>query len=945
MKTSKCQLLFALAFGYWFLAPTEAALIHRYSFTNDARDSAGTADGTLAGGATIAGGQVLLDGSSGYVNLPNNLVSTLTNVTFEAWITDNGSAGWARIYDFGNSVGGEDQQGGGIQNMFLSLPSGGGTLRGAYSLSDGGASEQLLEMTGRPAVGEEAHIVWTSDAASHTGRLYVNGLRVAENPNMTLTPAAIGPTVNDWLGRSQYNDPYFNGSINEFRIYDTALNAVEVAGSFAGGADTPSTDPGAIQTLSFQVGTNMIVGNSQGSTVVADFAKVQAVNLAGVPGLTYQSSATNVVTVSPAGQLQAVAAGSATVTATYGGKSAAQTVIVKAREGLVIAGTLYVDLRASDPSAGTATWVNRMSFGNFTAVGSPTLETNVAGTGISGVLFNGTTDAYVGPNTVPDLDGNSDRSVEVWAFNPQIAQEETLVAMGYRGTTRRNLSVNYGSNGSYGAVGHWADDLGWTTAVPAAGQWHYIVYTYDGANTARIYADAVLKTQRTLGGPLDTFPNQPIKLGAQGAADGTSLNFGQALSGYIGAVRVHGGLLSAADIFNNYLLGINLTGTEALQSVKLQADSPLTVNGFSQATLVASFASGTNADVTAFATYQSSDPAVVTVSSNGLLHALAIGSVTLTASYQGKQDTKTVQVVGAAKPILQHRWSFNDTPGSGTVTDSVGQVSGTLNGGATLGGGEVTFDGASGYIEFPPDLLTNYHSITIETWVTDQGSANWARIFDFGNSVGGPGQQGGGLQNMFLSLPSGNRNLRGAYSLNDGGASEQLLEWLGNRPPVGTKAHIAWTTDGATRTGILYVNGQQVGSNTNMTLTPADLGPTSNDWLGRSQYNDPYFNGAMDEFRIYNGALSSGDVAADYAAGPDTLPVAVSSPKLDVARSGAGITLSWPATAAGFVLESSAVLGSSASWQAVTASPVLSNGQNTVTVATGNAAAYYRLRK
>ena len=35
--------------------------------------------------------------------------------------------------------------------------------------------------------------------------------------------------VNNWLGRSPWGDPLFDGSIDEFRIYDTALSAAEVA--------------------------------------------------------------------------------------------------------------------------------------------------------------------------------------------------------------------------------------------------------------------------------------------------------------------------------------------------------------------------------------------------------------------------------------------------------------------------------------------------------------------------------------------------------------------------------------------------------------------------------------------------------------------------------------------------------------------------------------------
>src|SRR5438045_1697582 len=61
-------------------------LIHRYSFTSDASDSVGGANGTAAGGATFNGsGSVVLDGVSGHVSLPAGIVSNLTAVTIETW--------------------------------------------------------------------------------------------------------------------------------------------------------------------------------------------------------------------------------------------------------------------------------------------------------------------------------------------------------------------------------------------------------------------------------------------------------------------------------------------------------------------------------------------------------------------------------------------------------------------------------------------------------------------------------------------------------------------------------------------------------------------------------------------------------------------------------------------------------------------------------------------
>ena len=46
--------------------------------------------------------------------------------------------------------------------------------------------------------------------------------------------------------------------------------------------------------------------------------------------------------------------------------------------------------------------------------------------------------------------------------------------------------------------------------------------------------------------------------------------------------------------------------------------------------------------------------------------------------------------------------------------------------------------------------------------------------------------------------------------------------------------HVAVTLNGAT--GILYVDGVEVGRNSAMTLKPSDMGATTQNWIGRSQY-------------------------------------------------------------------------------------------------------------
>jgi hypothetical protein len=48
-----------------------------------------------------------------------------------------------------------------------------------------------------------------------------------------------------------------------------------------------------------------------------------------------------------------------------------------------------------------------------------------------------------------------------------------------------------------------------------------------------------------------------------------------------------------------------------------------------------------------------------------------------------------------------------------------------------------------------------------------------------------------------------------------------------------------------------------------MDFPPFQIGNTPRNWIGRSQFaNDPYLNGKVDDFRIYNGALTADEIAA-----------------------------------------------------------------------------------
>jgi hypothetical protein len=68
----------------------------------------------------------------------------------------------------------------------------------------------------------------------------------------------------------------------------------------------------------------------------------------------------------------------------------------------------------------------------------------------------------------------------------------------------------------------------------------------------------------------------------------------------------------------------------------------------------------------------------------------------------------------------------------------------------------------------------------------------------------------------------------------------------------------------------LYLDGTLIGSG------PAHVNPFttqySNFWIGRSQFShDPFYSGAINELRTYNGALTGAQILSDYQAGADVV--------------------------------------------------------------------------
>ncbi len=222
------------------------AIIHRYSFDGSgdtANDTVGDADGEIVNTTITGTGSLVLAGvtSDQYVKLPEGLVSTLTDATFEVWTTWSGGNQWQRIFDFGSSTNGPGMQGTGETYLFLTPsanPSSNGTrtLRAIFT-TDGTSGETIAAASAALPTAAISHIAVVFDDTNNELALYLNGVSVASATSFTGRLSTL-IDENVWLGRSNYSaDNEYGGSLHEFRIYDAALNAAQIQTSFASGPD------------------------------------------------------------------------------------------------------------------------------------------------------------------------------------------------------------------------------------------------------------------------------------------------------------------------------------------------------------------------------------------------------------------------------------------------------------------------------------------------------------------------------------------------------------------------------------------------------------------------------------------------------------------------------------------------------------------------------------
>jgi chitodextrinase len=227
--------------------------------------------------------------------------------------------------------------------------------------------------------------------------------------------------------------------------------------------------------------------------------------------------------------------------------------------------------------------------------------------------------------------------------------------------------------------------------------------------------------------------------------------------------------------------------------------------------------------------------------------------------------------------------------GSGvTVTDASGNgnngtiANATWTSSGRYGNG-LRFDGSSAWVTVPDaDALHLTAAMTLEAWVNSSAVSNaWRDVIFKGDD------------NYYLAATSTAGSRPAAGSVFDGSYAEVFgLAVLA----TGSWTHLAATYDGSTLR--LYVNGTEVSSIAKSGSLRTSTNPLQ---IGGDGIYGQYFQGLIDEVRVYNVALSAAQIETDMAnpvvpaTTPDTEPPSAPGTLTGSAVSGGEIDLSWGA--------------------------------------------------
>ena len=818
--------------------PTGPRLTTHLEMSGNVADSSGynfqaTAVGAPEFPTGYVGSAIGLDGIDDFVSLPRQVADS-DEITVAAWVKWNGGAAWQRIFDFGTGT---------WSYLYLTPSSANGKLRFGIKIG----AEQIVEAPSALPVGTWTHVAVT--LGGDTATIYVNGSPVASNSSVTIKPSDFKPWAN-FIGKSQWGgDPLFNGRIDEFRVYNHALSSGAVAALAAQASEmTPPAVPTGLTATPGQKAVHLDWADN-GEPDFASYT-VRRSTLSGsgysviASGLTTSSYTDNNVS-NGVTYFYFVTAVDAS-----GGESAGSALASGVPEGIPL---LHYEMEGN-------TLDNSGNGNNAIVTGSPGY---VAGSIGQAIDLNGSTDHLRIPSGVI---GPVDRmTIAAWVNWDGGGNWQRIFDFGDSTSRYLFLSPKSGSGTMRFAFNNGKGEQVADAPSPPIGTWVHVAVTLSG-DTSTLYVNSSPVATKVAAINPTGFDFRPVNnyIGKSQFAD-------PLFNGRIDDFRIYSYPLTASqvnDVKNGGSPGDDTTPPAAPADLTATADDT---------SISLDWADNGEQDLASYTVYRSttSGSGYVRIASDLTTSAYTDATVSDGVTYYyivnavdtAANESAYSAEVSANSTALELHLKFDETAGALAADSSGNDFHATLVNGPAFASGKINnclnlVPASSQYATLPSGIVAGLNDFTISSWIKVNAFATWQRIFDFGTATN---------NYMFLTTqytPTAPNNAKLRFGIRTPAGGEQNVSGTGIALTTGAWTHVAVVRSDTTVS--LYVNGALAGSGT-IALSPSDLGTTTLNYLGKSQFNDPYLDGALDDFRVYSHAMSASEIA--LLASPPAAPV------------------------------------------------------------------------
>jgi len=808
--------------GYWNFEHTNSTHV----FDNSTYNNNGTFNGANFGESNITNGKygdaLEFDGSNDYVDCGNDPSLNVTDeITIEAWVKTNTNATTQRVVS-------KQQTGVGIYNFKIV-----NQKFNIYIEDTTNSGYRYLSDNSWIGDGQWHHVVGTASIITDEIHMYLDGSLNDGSTDPISDVTSFSCTNNLRIGRRSDGSDYFNGAIDEVRVWNRTLSWEEINASYNSKVNQlyhnfTSPSEGNYTYYAHTIDT----GGNENTTETRN--------------LTVDTTKPNISFVQPTPPNN----NQTTNTYAYINVSTTDTNNISSFIDWDNSLVGYWNFEHTDS---TYIYDNSIYGNNGTFNGANFGESNITtGKYGKGLEFDGGDD-YVGTTAVIPNEG----TIEFW-FNPNFDGDTTdqIVFMDARDSSRW---WTVGAGGNFGGsqltfscedgadVDYFAKfDM---SSYVSSGNWYHVAGTWKIGEPLRLYVDADLKNSTSNLASFDIDDRE------------NTLRMGYALdpsyswppvgyfNGTMDEVRMWSRALSWEEINASY----NSTVNQLYHNF-----TGLSVGNYSYYAHAIDAAGNENTTETRHFEVKSNDTTKPNISfvSPTPDNNTAISDTYVCINVSTTDANNICSFIDWNQSLMGY-WNFEHTNSTHVFDNSTYGNNGTFNGGLSTSdinagnyGYALEFDGSDDYVEVVSSDLDITGDLTVEAWVYPETynpvSSVDRRILinriDGNNAYQITCWSGGGF----------------IFAVNDGGT-----QYKNDSRGYSTHTwyHLLGTYDATSHEIILYVNGTV---DSNGTSPARSLGNSGNLQIGRKSDDTGYFKGAIDEVRIWNRVLGWEEINASY---------------------------------------------------------------------------------